>query len=571
MAPKAIIIEMHDVMRQVEQELQEVESETVREEMRTRAQEGLAAAAVAMQMLRRQASWMERGEAEKEWQANVHFGESDVEIVEDDELLPSVAPEAEVLEVEAPDLEALELETDREFSSFRVEWDSGLKVPVREEGRVVGEVMARVKGKELLRRVLERTKRTQGEVPFALDPDGRLFTLNEEDRSALEGLPIEAAGTGDRVHENWVVVTTEIPAANMSFGIARPIRESLEEIRQTALRNFGFGTGLIGLALLGVLPISRRMSKNVQEVTAAAESFASGDLSTRVPVRSSNEIGQLATAFNSMAADLSRNQERLLEEERSRRDHEVERTLLQAEIDRQTEELEQARRFQLSLLPKRLPEHESFELAVEMRTATEVGGDYYDFQLAQNGVLTAAVGDATGHGARAGTMVTVTKSLFSAHPPGDSLAGFLSEAGSAIRRMELGRMAMALALVRLDGRRLTLAAAGMPPVLLYRQRTSRVEEIEFASMPLGSFENRYAERAVDVAAGDTLLIMTDGLPELPNTDGEPLGYKRAADEFERHAGRPLDEVIDELCRMAEKWAGGGAPADDVTFVALRVR
>ena len=52
-----------------------------------------------------------------------------------------------------------------------------------------------------------------------------------------------------------------------------------------------------------------------------------------------------------------------------------------------------------------------------MRTATEVGGDYYDFRLTPDGALVAAVGDATGHGATAGTMVTVVKSLFSAHPP----------------------------------------------------------------------------------------------------------------------------------------------------------
>ena len=561
-SPKTVVIEMHEVMRQLERELREVEDEAVREQMRARAQEGLAAAAVAMKMFGGQGTWLEDAETVEEWEAKVSFGESEADAPgEVEEELPQDV---------VPGLEATAIETDRDFETFRVDFGSGLKIPVREEGRVVGEVLARVKGDELLRRVLEKTKRTQGEVPFALDPDGRLFTLNDEDRAALGGLPLEAAAAGDQVHENWVVVTTDIPAAGMSFGIARPIRESLQEIRLTALRNFGFGVGLISLALLGVLPISRRMSNNLQEVTAAAARVAEGDLSTRVPVRSRNEIGQLADAFNSMATDLARNRERLLEEQRAHRDHEVERTLLQAEVDRQTEELEEARRFQLSLLPKRLPEHESFELAVEMRTATEVGGDYYDFQMADDGVLTTAVGDATGHGAAAGTMVTVIKSLFSAYPPGESLSAFLSEAGGAIRRMELGRMAMAMALARLDGRRLTLATAGMPPALLFRRHSGRVEEIQLKGMPLGSFATEYSERAVDVEPGDTLLLMTDGLPELPNPDGEPLDYQRAAEQFERHGGSPLDTVIEELCRTAEEWAGGGAPADDVTFVVLRV-
>lgn len=47
-----------------------------------------------------------------------------------------------------------------------------------------------------------------------------------------------------------------------------------------------------------------------------------------------------------------------------------------------------------------------------MKPATEVGGDYYDFHLADDGTLTVAVGDATGHGLKAGTFVTAMKSLF---------------------------------------------------------------------------------------------------------------------------------------------------------------
>ena len=47
-----------------------------------------------------------------------------------------------------------------------------------------------------------------------------------------------------------------------------------------------------------------------------------------------------------------------------------------------------------------------------MRTATEVGGDYYDFIVEENGVLNVAFGDATGHGLQAGTMVTLMKGFF---------------------------------------------------------------------------------------------------------------------------------------------------------------
>ena len=47
-----------------------------------------------------------------------------------------------------------------------------------------------------------------------------------------------------------------------------------------------------------------------------------------------------------------------------------------------------------------------------MKTATEVGGDYYDFHISDNNILTGVLGDATGHGLNAGMMVSVTKGLF---------------------------------------------------------------------------------------------------------------------------------------------------------------
>jgi serine phosphatase RsbU (regulator of sigma subunit) len=565
-APRTVVIEMHDVMRRLEETVESLESGEERLELQRRAEESVAAAA-AMEMLAHQVEDVRERAAE--WRISFHE-ESDGDGREDagtpgDRSQPAGERER------VGGLRIATMEADQPFESFRVEFGDELATPVREQGEVVGQLRARVKTEHLLRQILGRTRRTQGEVPFALNSAGELFTLDDADRSRLEGLPILEAIASREPLEEWVVVATNVPLTGMRLGIARPISDSLAEIRRTALRNFGLGIGFIGLAMLGVVPVTRRLSEKVGELTTAAERIAKGDLSIRIPVRSRDEIGQLAVAFNSMTSDLSAHQERLIQEERSRRDHEIERTLLEAEVERATAELEDARRFQLSLLPKRLPQHDHFELAVEMRTATEVGGDYYDFLLSGDGILTAALGDATGHGARAGTMVTVIKSLFSAHPPGDSLAEFLAEAGRAIRSMELGRMAMALTLARLRSGRLTLAAAGMPPALLFRRASETLEEISCAGMPLGSFDVAYRETEIPVAPGDTLLMMTDGLPELPNAAGEPFGYVRCEETFSKCALEPPGQIVTSFVEAASGWAGSEAPADDVTLVVLRSR
>ena len=451
-----------------------------------------------------------------------------------------------------------------------------VEVPIRERGEVVGRFRAQISPKEILFRVLERTRRDQGEIPFAIDQTGSLITLKEKDRERLEALPVGDALAREEMMQagalrNWVVVTRQEPISGLTFGIARPIRESLEQVKAASARNFGYGLALIGIALIGILPLSRRMTRGLHAITESAERVAKGDLKTRVPVAGRGEIGQLANAFNRMAHDLEKNQEKLVEEVRLRHDQEVRQEMLEVEYLRKTAELEEARRFQLSLLPRELPEHPAYEVAVSMRTATEVGGDYYDFRLAPGGALVAAVGDATGHGAKAGTMVTVIKSLFSARPPEGELGKFLRDANEVVRKMELGRMAMGLCLVRFEPGAMSLSSAGMPPVLVRRAGSGRVEELVSPGMPLGGLAGTYEEVAVSLHPGDLILLMSDGLPELPDAAGEPLGYEQVSRVVAEADAETPQELIDALLRAAEEWAGGGPPNDDITFVALRAR
>jgi len=454
------------------------------------------------------------------------------------------------------------------------------QVPVEEEGKVVGHVTACVAGEALLADVLERSTRGSGEVPFAIDRDGNLYTAGEDDREVVESLGLQRDVSGRwqpaEAREEWVVGASADEGSGLTFGVARPIRRSIAAVRATAARNFGVGLGLIVLGLVGIQPLARRMTRHLDAVTRGAERIARGDLQTRLPVRSKSEFGQLALAFNRMAEDLSHHQER-----------EMQQRLVQAELERKSLELEEARRFQLSLLPRCVPEHPGLDLAVAMTTATEVGGDFYDFYTSADGrsaawdgddALTVAVGDATGHGARAGTMVTVVKSLLIADTRGSRPAEFLCSANRAIRRMELQRMTMALCMARFEGRTLTVASAGMPPVLVHRGNPQRagaaeaaVEEIALPGMPLGGLDETYRESTVELAPGDTVLLLSDGLPELPNRAGDPLGYVAVRDRFAQVAGSPPEEIIRALEATARAWAGDSTPADDMTFVVARVR
>ena len=453
----------------------------------------------------------------------------------------------------------------------------GVSAEVAAGGQVVGRIQAKLRAEELLRSVLSRTDRSRGEIPFALDAEGRLYTSRPEDEAALDDLPaIRALRQGAAVDEeeatpNWVFVVRHDPASGFRYGIARPISSAMAELKATAATNFSLGMMLVGLAVVAMIPLSGRFVRDVRRLEEGAARLAEGDLEARVEVRSSDELGRLASAFNHMAGQISDHQRKLVEQERLRKEEEISRRLLAAENERRRHELEEAREFQISLLPRELPRRAGLEVAVSMTTATEVGGDYYDFLEASDGVLVFAVGDATGHGAAAGTMVTAVKGLFVGGASAAAPAEFLRRANRAVHSMGLVRRAMALVVGRYDGRRVVLSAAGMPPALRFRAASATVEEIALPGTPLGARgEFPYEEAELELERGDLLLLLSDGLPELPNPAGEPFGYERLAERFAGLAGGEAPAVVAGLEQAARDWSGGSPPPDDLTFLVLRV-
>jgi len=446
------------------------------------------------------------------------------------------------------------------------------EAPVRQEGELIGQISARVRPEQVIRQILGGVTEDRSELPFAIDREGTLYTRTDAEREQLERLRIPANVRRNgkvRGIDGWIVSTSVDPQSGLRIGVARPVGDNFFELRRTAARNFGIGVGLIAFALIGIVPLSNHLTRDVKLVTDGAERIAQGDLMTRLPVKTKNELGQLARAFNRMAEDLSHQQEKLVEQERARKEQELQQALMSVEYERKTIELEEARRFQLSMLPKEVPRHEAYDVAVFTRTATEVGGDYYDFHL--NGdALFVTIGDATGHGAKAGTMVTVVKTLFAGYAGDSSPAEFLLDAAEKIKRMDLGRMAMALSLARFESGMLTIASAGMPPVLVHRASDDQVEEIALQATPLGTFGSDYPQVSVPLQRGDTVLFLSDGFPELMNDAAQQLGYTGAVEAFADAAkAADANQVIATLAEVARRWHGDAPPNDDVTFVVVR--
>ena len=258
--------------------------------------------------------------------------------------------------------------------------------------------------------------------------------------------------------------------------------------------------------------------------------------------------------------------------ELDRRKEKEDRRILELENERKTKELEQARKLQLSMLPKEIPCLPNLDIAVYMKTATEVGGDYYDFYESEDNTLNIVIGDATGHGLDAGMMVTAAKGLFQNLVSLTELSGIIKKFNNTLISMHLQPMHMGIMLTRIKGNKLEMVGAGMPSMLIYQNSTDSIRELESSGPPLGGFPNyKYETCQVDLSGGDVILLLSDGFEERFNINKEMLGDDKAKEILEEIAGESSDKIIERFVKECDEWGGDRPQDDDVTFVVIKVK
>jgi sigma-B regulation protein RsbU (phosphoserine phosphatase) len=138
--------------------------------------------------------------------------------------------------------------------------------------------------------------------------------------------------------------------------------------------------------------------------------------------------------------------------------------------------------------------------------------------------------------------------------------------------MNLRGLFMALTVAKINHHQIVLSVAGMPPVLLYRAAEQRVEEIFLKALPLGGVATyRYQQVSAELAAGDVVVLMSDGLPERFNAQGEMLGYEPMHELLAKVGNQTATDIIAALVQAGDDWAGAHPQDDDVTFVVVKVK
>jgi serine phosphatase RsbU (regulator of sigma subunit) len=247
------------------------------------------------------------------------------------------------------------------------------------------------------------------------------------------------------------------------------------------------------------------------------------------------------------------------------------------ERERMREEIDTARRIQLSMLPQAHPNVPWIDLAAASLPATEVGGDYYEYFRLASGQLALVIGDVAGHGLASGLLLSGVRScLYLLEDQLTEPVAILERLNHMVRRTTDKRTYVTLlcALLERDGGSgtLTLASAGHPPVLHYSSRAGRFEEVGAGAPPLGtSLDAHFELQTTPLLPKDLLVFYTDGLVEARNGQGHDYGDARLQRAVARAVGGTARDVRDAILGDLANFKGDAEQSDDITVVVARIK
>jgi sigma-B regulation protein RsbU (phosphoserine phosphatase) len=362
-----------------------------------------------------------------------------------------------------------------------------------------------------------------------------------------------------------------------------------------ALGDFAKGAELILLAFAIVLAIieslalvigttlTRSITGAVAQLYRATQHVDRGDFSHRIPVKSSDQLAELANSFNSMTASI----EKLV--------------LEQKEKQRLENELVIAQEVQAQLFPREISQLESLEVHGYCRPARTVSGDYYDFLALGSDKLILAAGDVSGKGISAALLMATIHSAVRAYgmvgmpvlrePVAvGAAAGATMMLASGAEGVEVSPAALlsllnhqlydstpqekyaTLFLGIYDGasRNLSYSNGGhLPPVII--SPDGSIRRLDQGGTVVGLFDNlSFDEASVQLKAGDIFLAYSDGITEPENDFGE-FGEERLIDLVRDNRGLPLTEITVLVTAAVDDWIGDKEQPDDITLVLARAR
>ncbi len=342
--------------------------------------------------------------------------------------------------------------------------------------------------------------------------------------------------------------------------------------------------GVIAL-VVGLVIVSRflatRLARPIGLMVQAARSVEKGRqpepgvaASLRNTSLTRDEYGELAGVFLDMAREVGARESQLnaLVAERTIELSEKNRALEDAQRDIRND-LEMAHSVQAALVPSDLPEDPRADVAAFMTPALEVGGDFYDAFLTDDGRLAFAIADVSGKGIASALMMAVGRALLRSaanlHPDPSRAIASTNDQLCTMNPKELFITAF-FAVIDLELGTLTYVNAGHDPPYVIRPNEAPEMIPHTGGIALGVLPDlNYAETTIPIDAGTALYLYTDGITEAENSNGQQFGRDRLEEKLAAAPDEGPQALMDGILIDLRKFTGDAKQFDDITCMAVQ--
>jgi HAMP domain-containing protein len=299
-------------------------------------------------------------------------------------------------------------------------------------------------------------------------------------------------------------------------------------------------TLFIVATLLG-FTLSTQFLTPIENLTEGVKAIEKRQFDLKIPVLSRDELGQLSTLLNSVLEGMK--------------------------------DLQVASIVQTSLFPAEPLFEKGIEIFGSSRAMTDIGGDYFDYFVADENRIIGLVGDVSGHGVSAALIMGMAKYAFTTaeaarRPLTETLGAFNLFLLSHIKRKKM--MTMFLYSINTETYEIEYANAGHNPPYHLINTTKGTVSIEMDSFPLGiRAKSKYRAAKFSFAPGDKLLMYTDGLIETNTIGQEPIGYELSREWFAQTGNLAARESVEAMFARFDLETGNLPPEDDISMIVIR--
>ena len=344
-----------------------------------------------------------------------------------------------------------------------------------------------------------------------------------------------------------------------------------EELRRSDRRAMMHAWRIAGLTVVAGIGLAflfcYLFTRPLRELVRGANIVSTGNFNHQIAVRTRDEMGRLARAFNKMVVDLKKYTEDLA------------RTT--ADKERIASELHFAREVQQGALPTYCPPFagaENIEVVARIEPAREIGGDYYDFFLLDEDRFGVVVADVSGKGMAAGLFLMMIRTLLRDTAmrfarPGETLTHvnrMISDDNPSCMFATLYYFVCNLRTGRVE----FTNAGHLPALKLSRGGVTSIlgEKGSSHAMPVGATDDFvYGSGEFELAPGDRILLYTDGITEAMDMESRLFGDARFLQCVAAHADRSAQEICDVIHDEVSRYQQGHEPSDDITLLLFTYR